>query len=278
MNTVLEYDGSFPGFLCALAESLNRTREGGASAMQEPSLRRAGSCAGLFERVQAVPRDDARARSLWARLSARLGAEVMLTLLEAFSSDLAGADDATAAMARRLWREGSSALDRLAAPEAALLEKAACRTRAEAHLMKGLVRFSELADGSWYAQVEPDCDVLPLIANHFASRFPAMRWAIRDRRRDTAIVHEPGAGWTLAQGLRVGRPAIGAAERGDAEGQDDSALPLSHCELELREAWSGYFRSVAIGERENPALQRSHVPLKYRGGLPEFAGSPPSAR
>ena len=267
-SRLLEHDGSFPGFLCAVCEAINDR----AAGQPVPRVRGAGSETGLFDEPETIPRDDGRARSLWLRLSARAGAEAMRTLLEAFSSDVPGADGAVAAMACRLWLEGERAFDDLSSPEAALLEKAACRTRAEAHHYTGITRFSELADGSWYAAIEPACDILPLIADHFAARFPAMRWAIEDRSRGRAVVHEPGAGWTLADGFRIA--ADGAALPGKGDGSDGEAPradpPLSDSERQLRAMWRGYFRSVSIRERANPGLQRSHLPLKNRRHLTEF--------
>ncbi|TFG81697.1 MAG: DNA metabolism protein [Spirochaetales bacterium] len=244
----LEHDGSFPCFLCATAEALNEVIAGRPS----PVVSGPAIAEELFEQRETVARDDRRAATLWTRLERRAGNEAIRTLLEAFCSDLPGANEAVATAIARIWVEGACVLNDLGSPEILAVEKAAVRTRAEAHLMTGLVRFSGLSDDSWYSSIQPDCDILVLIADHFASRFPGMNWIIHDRGRHTAIIHRPEAGWKVVEGFAL-----------------EGKLAWSDDESRLRETWSRYFRSVAIGERTNPRLQVSHMPKKYWGDLPE---------
>ena len=135
--------------------------------------------------------------------------------------------------------------------------------------MTGLVRFRELRDKSLFASIDTDCDVLALIGDHFASRFPALRWAIRDERRDRAIVHEPGAAWQIGSRLAVECAKGGATRQGAAAG-----LPLAPGEEGIEECWLRYFESIAIEGRKNPRLQTSFMPKKYWKNLPEtgFSG------
>jgi probable DNA metabolism protein len=255
---VLAHDGSFPGFLCAVAEALNDEFRTG----KLPTVRSATALAGLFEDIRPISRDDRRASALWARLARRAGIEAMMTALDAFSSDLEGADNAVAYALARLWKEGGSVLNALGDPLILLVEQAAARTRAEAHLMKGLVRFAELRDGSWYAGIRPDCELLHLLGDHFSERFPGMRWLIHDRRRGQALLHEEHGSWRLVEGFELEAPM----------GEDGHRLPLfSGQEAGLRDAWARYFESVAIAERANPALQANHLPKKYWPDLPELA-------
>ena len=249
----LAYDGSFPGFLCALAEALNLARSGAPV----PPIRARERVAGLFNEAVEARRDDARAASLWKRLSRRFGEERALTCREAFCSDFEGRETALAAVIARAVSAGPAVFDDLNDPATLLVAKAARRAGAQAHLIAGLVRFAELADGSWYAPIEPDCNVLPLVAEHFAARYADMAFAIHDRRRGTALVHQPGASCAIVEGFEF------------AGGEGGSAF--SPRELELREGWRGYFTSVSIAQRENRKLQSSRMPKKYWRFLPEMA-------
>ena len=270
-GAVLEHDGSFSCFLCCVAECLNSAREG----LAPPAVKGPLTEPGLFEERTVVARDDARAGAVWRRLAAKAGEEAMLSCLAAFSSDLEGADEAAARLLARVWREGGGALNDLSDAAVLLVEKAAVRTRAVAHLMKGLVRFSELSDGSWYAGIAPDCDVLSFLGDHFQARFPSDRWAIHDRRRSSAIIHEPGSGWRLVMRFSLasaapGESALSRGATGRSRGEVPSVSLYSAAELELRESWAAYHASVAISERVNPALQASHMPKKYWPDLPEM--------
>ncbi len=258
-SAALAYDGSFPGFLCALAEALNLARSGAPV----PPIRAREGEAGLFDESVAVRRDDARAAGLWRRLSRRLGEERLRACLEAFCSDFDGKETALAAVVARAISAGPAVFDDLNDPAALLVAKAARRAGAQAQLISGLVRFAELADGSWYAPIEPDCDLLPLVAEHFAARYADMAFAIHDRKRGTALVHQPGAAWAIVEGFEL------------AGGEGGTAF--SPRELELREGWRGYFTSVSIAQRENRRLQASRMPKKYWRFLPQMALTPGAA-
>ena len=265
LQTVIQHDGSFAGFLCALAEGLNMMlRNSKATSKTLPALtpiiRASTTGTNLFEEPDPVETDTNRADTTWTRLAKRLGPDFMRTILAAFCSDIAGADSAAASLAIRGWKEGSRVLDDLGDPDSCTVEKAAARTRAEAHLMLGAVRFAELADGSWYAPIQPSCDILLHIAGHFTARYPGMRWAIHDTRRTKAVIHEPGAGWSMADGFALGN-------------NDDQESLFSADEARVREVWKRYFGAVTIQSRLNPKLQSAHIPKKYWQSLPEMNGS-----
>ena len=198
-----------------------------------------------------------RADRTWARLAKRLGSVFMQTILAAFCSDIEGADTAAASVAMRGWKEGSLVLNDLGNPDSCAVEKAATRTRAEAHLMLGAVRFSELADGSWYARLDPSCDILMHIGGHFSARYPGMCWAIHDTRRGKAIIHEPGTGWSVVDGFSL-------------NDNGDQASLFSADETRVREVWRRYFGAVNIESRRNLKLQSGHIPKKHWSNLPEM--------
>jgi len=253
-DSTVAYDGSFPGFLCACAEALN-------APMPVPRVVKATLPETLFEERCTVKRDNDRAAALWSRLTSRAGPEAMRTLLEAFLSDVPEADTNAALAMRRVRVEGALALRDLSDPVMLALEKAARRASMEAHMFLGIVRFSELSDGSWYAPVEPSCDVLVLVADHFAARFSTMRFAIHDIRRGSAVLHEPGKGWNLIDSFGL------STEDGTVDGL------LSDSERGIRQLWKLYFKTIAIESRRNLKLQSSKLPKHYWNLLVEMDGS-----
>lgn len=78
--------------------------------------------------------------------------------------------------------------------EPAVSQALACRRAVtfEAHRFKGLLRFQELKDGSWYAACAPDHCILPLLAPHCQNRFSKQDWIIHDTKRDLAMVQLQG--------------------------------------------------------------------------------------
>jgi len=258
-KVVLSYDGGFPGFLCAAAEAINMSRAG----YPFPSIRVAARGEELFDETFAVRRDKARAIALWRRLSRVAGETAMRACHEAFCSDFPAREDAIARALTRISHEGRGALDDLGDPDICLVGKAALRAKAQAHLVTGLIRFAELSDGSWFAAIEPDCDVLPLIGDHFAARFADMIFAIYDKKRGTAIVHKPGVPWDIVDGFSV-------APGNEGKSNKAPEPPLSERELSIRAGWMKYFDSVSIAQRKNGRLQLGHMPKKYWPLLPEM--------
>ncbi len=253
------YDGSFPGFLCACAEVLN-ARDPIPRPVREIQTQ------SLFEDRIIVRRDDARAAALWERLSRKIPQEPMDALYDAFLSELPGIDAAIAAVMRRMWHAGACRSLDLSDPEALAVEKAANRAREEGHRFCGLVRFSELSDGSSYSAIEPSCNILQLIGDHFSSRFSPMRFAIHDTIRHRAILHEPGRSWDIIEGFELDLTTGTTAPDRILEKH------LAGREREIRSMWARYFETIAIESRKNPRLQTSKVPRKYRAHLVEFQG------
>ena len=258
-KTVLSYDGGFPGFLCCVAEAINMFHDG----YPFPNIREAAYREELFDEAFSVRRDEARAAALWLRLSLIGGEAAMRACHEAYCSDFPAKEDAIARALARIFREGRGALNDLGDPAICLVEKAGLRAKAQAHLVAGLIRFSELSDGSWFATIEPDCDVLPLIADHFAVRYADMIFAIYDKKRSTALMHKPGSPWKIVDGFSI--------DTGDGQESNEAHdPPLSERELSIRAGWIKYFDSIAIVQRKNSSLQSGRMPKKYWPLLPEM--------
>lgn len=267
------YDDSFSGLLCA-AQTASRI----------PASERAGRAFGfkpqtanelLFDDSFYVRSDMEEGRQIWAR-TATLGYSASLrTCFEAYCSDCPDREDSVGRVLCSILAEARgesgvgqnrtraqgpralAALDNLNDEDQLRVVKAAVRCRNQVQKICGLLRFSEMAEGFLYAAISPDCDLLTLIAPHFARRFVSLDFVIYDRRRGKAIFHRSGEGWKIVDGISV-----------DAENVTGSSY--SEREFLIREAWRRYFSSIAIEARKNPRLQANHMPKKYWPGLPEM--------
>lgn len=127
----------------------------------------------------------------------------------------------------------------------------------EKHRMEAFVRFEHTTDDIYFARVEPDFNVLPLIGEHFRQRYQDQHWAIYD------LVRGYGIYFDKSQSTRA-RPA----SLQTITDVDDAVLrnPASiHSEDEQRyqRFWQGYFTNVNIKERKNPRLHRQYLPQRY---------------
>lgn len=112
----------------------------------------------------------------------------------------------------------------------------------------------ELKDGSLLAKIGPKNNLVPLLAPHFADRFPEEKWAIVDVNRGMIAVHYPNLGWNLMKGE-----------------WNDSFLAdmLSGEEKRMRQCWQTFHDTIAIESRTNLKLQQQMMPKYYRTYMTE---------
>jgi len=129
--------------------------------------------------------------------------------------------------------------------------EAETKTGREAHRFLGLVRFVSAGGNLYVGDIEPDCNILSLIGDHFYDRFNDQRIILRDTKRRLALVSEPPNGWWITE-------------------LPEGEIPPLPDDKEFTEMWKGYTHALANPERVNRKLQRNFVPLKHRKNLPEF--------
>ncbi|QEM67759.1 DNA metabolism protein [Geobacter sp. FeAm09] len=265
MTACYRYDGTFEGFLCALAACLESG--GGEAEFLRPGVE---SGAGLFA---GDPLDVATERETALRFRARfvtaVSRDAFATLRYAFHSEAAGVEEL-------LWRyvlvglkQGKLLEGMLAREPVCSVNRLARKVSHEAHKFTGFVRFREVTwpggdvrdggegqgGGSFlYARIEPEADLLPFIAPFFTERLNDRDWMIHDLRRSQAAVYNRRT-WRLVRDVELTVPPGYTAD-----------------EEVCSRLWRSYFRRMAIPERHNPRLQQQLVPLRYRRHLVEFGG------
>ncbi|HEX9022435.1 MAG TPA: TIGR03915 family putative DNA repair protein [Geobacteraceae bacterium] len=247
METIYHYDGSFAGLLT----TLHIIRESGQSPADiTRTLPRQG---GLFCHVPHVQTDGERSARLLEKISGRISPRALGNVYHAFLSETSDVEMAICRYLELGWREGKHLDGRLADERVLAVHRAARKVRGEAYRMKGFVRFRQVPEGFYYAPLEPECRVLPLIAPHFATRFADQSWVIHDIARGEGIIHDACRRQWLIVPLELAcRPQYSEGEK------------------LFSTLWQRYFTGVAIAERLNPVLQRSRLPLKHRKYLVEM--------
>lgn len=125
----------------------------------------------------------------------------------------------------------------------------------EAHHFYGFVRFSEQENGLLTSVIHPKNNVLTIITPHFADRLPREKFLIYDGNRKVATFHVPDKPWIMAE-----VPDL----------DQDHLNQISFKEDDYRDMWKSFYEHIAIKERENFALQRNNLPLRFRKDITEF--------
>lgn len=212
----------------------------------------------LFCEYKVVEENGEKAFQLEQMVRKHLGHNALWNIYHAILSaddDKADAVFRTMQEARRI-RDSRRIMEHLANPDVAKVFELSRSVSNEAHLYEEFIRFRELENGVLFSEISPKAQVLTCIADHFADRFPLENWMIYDKTHKVFLVHQEKKQWGLVWGEE---PDWRAAQR------------VSEKEKEYEVLWKGFFDSIAIEERKNPHLQRTHLPLRYRDGMPEFS-------
>ncbi len=122
----------------------------------------------------------------------------------------------------------------------------------EKHRMEAFVRFKLTKDGIYFANIEPDFDVLPVISKHFESRYADQKWLIYDLKRRYGIFYDLQKVETIELTFE---PQLNPTK--------NSTEIFDEKEFEFQKLWKEYFTSTNITERKNLKLHIQHVPRRY---------------
>lgn len=236
MNYV--YDGSFFGFLSVIFDAYHDgINSVGAIQGQQGSS--------LFDEERYVYTDMAKVQRVLMGMQEQCGAKACHFLYYAFLAEQPKREQKLLAYIRRAFLLKKEFLHHLSEPAVWEVRRWAAKTGNERHKLLGLLRFRELTDGMLYARLAPDCNVVSVMAPHFARRLSGETWVIHDVRRHFGVLYRKGELSTVEIPETL---------------QD---IELSDTEEALTSLWKRYYTTIAIKERRNAELRRQFMPKKY---------------
>ena len=135
----------------------------------------------------------------------------------------------------------------------------------EAHFFREFVRFSSIKLNSknasnsyeeyYIAHIEPKCNIVNLLGNHFADRMPSENWCIVDDNRKYAVIHPKDEEYYF-QYL--------------TDREYDILHQSEEYEDEYTSLWKTFFNAIGIKERANYRCQRNMIPIWMRKHAVEF--------
>ncbi|HSC66804.1 MAG TPA: TIGR03915 family putative DNA repair protein [Cellvibrio sp.] len=264
---VFIYDGSYEGLLSCIFV-IFKERVAPAAINREGSYQ----CT-LLDAPRTVITNEHWALRVVKGIDERTNSHASALIYKVFLSELPASEMLVYHVVRAIVQKGdTSILENFADPHilnAAKIEKMVHR---EVHRMHAFVRFQKGSDGLFYAAVDPDFNVLPLIGAHFERRYADQPWLIFDTRRHYGLHYDQHqlkfvsvVDPVFAQnGLLLDSSVV----RSDAQHdfQDER-------EREYQLLWKNYFHAVNISERNNRKLHMRHMPRRYWKYLTEKNGS-----
>lgn len=203
----------------------------------------------LLGTVFEVVTDDAKAKRVWEGLKKKIGTEWLMRFYKAFLSEDPAIFQQLFYFACYIFDNPKGAEKNFGHPAVLAVTQMEKSVSRERHRMKAFIRFQETADGIFYAPVEPDFNVLPLISYFFKNRYADQRWIIYDLKRNYGLYYDLN---TVEEIVLEETPSLKTS--------DD----LLHGKEKLYGLlWHDYFKSTNIKARKNMKLHIRHVPKRY---------------
>lgn len=134
-----------------------------------------------------------------------------------------------------------------------LIDKYCKKVNIEAERFRQFVRFKEIAPLSFYAKIEPDHNILPLIIDHFTERFSDQKFIIHDLKRELALVYDKENSFITFL----------------SKEESKKILSLS-TDNTFENLFKVFYKSTTIKERINLKCRDNFMPRRYHKNLTEL--------
>lgn len=251
--TAYLYDGTFEGLLCAIFDTYAR-KEAPLDVSTEETLQLR-----LGQSIHYVPTSPAIAERVHKGIVRTCGRGVFEAVRDASLSDHPDKGSIICTFVRYSMRIKCNTLNHLTHPEVEPFLRIHRAVLNERHRMMQFLRFEERQGGVWFAQCNPNANVVPLLMDWFMGRFNTQPFIIYDETHHIAGVYE-GKGWYLVQSNEITPP------------------PKTADELLMEHAWKRFYDTVAVEARYNPELRVNFMPKRLWKNIVEVADSLPDKR
>lgn len=203
----------------------------------------------LFAREINIPTNLDKAEKTIRTIQTRLGISVYNTLFHALCHyDVERASVVLGYLVRG-FKKGRRIDEHLSDSYVMRVMELSRKAGNEGYRFKEHLRFTDMGQ-FLYGKIEPKCNVLPLMTEHFADRFPNENFIIFDEKRNYAIVHKAYMPCFFATG-------------------EEFRIDITQSRDMFEVLWKQYFKTMEIKERHNEKCQNTLLPKWYRKNMTE---------
>ena len=241
----LIYDGSFNGFLTAVFIAFEQK-------LPHADIQRQGQTqAGLFAETETIFTNIEKAQRVWNGVQNKSNTAIK-HIYFAYLSEQKRIETQLYHYIRKLMGSKLNGAHNFSDDCVLKINQTAQKVSREKHRMEAFVRFQLTKDNIYFANIEPDFDVLPLISKHFRNRYTDQQWIIYDLKRKYGLFYDLKTVEVISLDLsEVYSNSI-----------NKNGIFISE-EYEYQNLWSNYFKSTNIKSRINTKLHTQHVPKRY---------------
>ena len=239
------YDGSFNGFLTSIFVAFEEKAH--VADIQKNSIRQNG----LFSETETIFTHVEKAKRVWNGIQKK-NQNAIKNIYFAYLSETKDIEILLYRYIRKLFANQGSIHSDYSDGLVLKISQLAKSVGREKHRMEAFVRFQLTQDDIYFANIEPDFNVLPLISKHFRSRYADQQWLIYDVKRQYGIFYDLNKVEIVSLDLdEIYANSIHKSNR------------FVHEEYSYQDLWNNYFRSTNIKSRINKKLHIQHMPKRY---------------
>lgn len=242
----LNYDGTFDGFLTCVFEVYEKKIK--IFNIQNIAVAQDS----LFAQSYAVQTEEVKANRVWSSLKKRLTPQACHQLYCAFLSERTGIEDVMLRYIQKSLKSKRSIATDFSDDDVLKVAQLAKMVNREKHRMEAFIRFRLTKNGVYFANCDPDFNVLPLIRKHFLKRYADQQWIIYDLKRDYGLYYNLN---------KV--DIVNFQFDKNFDPTKTSSDMFDEDELVFQTLWRDYFKSTNIKSRKNMRLHIQHVPKRY---------------
>ena len=246
--TTYIFDGSFEGLLTSVFEFYER-KPGRIELVSQRDYQPVM----LGDSLEVIS-DEGKAKRVWTGLKKKISSDWQTRFYKAFLAETAESFNHLFAFACYVFDNPKGVEVNYGHPSVIAISKLDRSVNRERHRMKAFIRFQETADGIFYAPIEPDYNVLPLIAGFFKNRYADQKWIIYDLKRKYGLYYDEEKVEEITFDFLPEVKTTATSLPSDTLNNKEALYAL---------LWSDYFKNTNIPARKNMKLHIQHVPKRY---------------
>lgn len=239
------YDGTFDGLLTSIYEAYYR-HENPDDIVSEDRLDENF----LIQKVY-ITTDKDKSSKVYHSIEEKISLEALRRVFYAYLSELPKSGIIILNYLKIGYKLGRAVDDNLAHDAVLNMDKINYKVSSERHRFLGILRFKMLDNGVLYADLEPEYNIIGMIAPHFANRLSNENFVIHDLKRNIGVFYNKRE-WIIRD-FEIGDNVI-----------------IREDEEEYQELWRAYYKHISIESRKNLRLKKNNMPMKYWKHLVEI--------
>lgn len=242
------YDGSYMGLMTCVFEVFERKCLDGTIVSRDKTK-------GLvFTENIEVYSDEVKARRVLFGLKNKLSSDSLSNIYSCYLSELEGIENSILQFIKHVFSSTQNIESDFGNTAVLEITQTARKVGREKHRFEAFVRFESIGEKFFYAPIDPDYNVLPLIVPHFKRRYADQHWIIYDTKRKYGVHYDK-------ETEQLTEAIIDFIT--DKEDLSPTTILFDPDEKLYQGLWKNYFKSVNIPIRKNTKLHLQHVPKRY---------------